>query len=245
MNITLDQLPRQPRRFFTHVVPPVYILAVLFVDYKMPIGTITPFFVVMGLLTMALTFQPGQMIPWAIVYTTVTCSIFLSPRLHVLFTGHPFPDQFIVPWIRAATYVAVGFLSCYLCFVLNRLRRAQYELALILDKLPSAILVSDQNGRILYSNDASRDMIPDLEMRRSHYSFFELLASPQHQGRSISEYLHRLERNDHESPMDLSIYGRPLNGETRVIDWMGERVLLTIVSKVSLEEDPIEIKKSA
>ncbi len=217
--------------FMKFFIPGIYITVVLLADWLMPMGTFTPFFAVLGMMIMALTLKPYQMVPWSIVYTVIVCMIFLSPRMHLLFTGRQYTDQSVIPMLRAATYAMVGFIACYLCFILNRLRRAQQELAVVLNKLPSAILVSNQNGKILYSNDTARNIIPELEKRRSFYSFFDLLAPPERQGKSISEYLQRLESDNHDEPLPLSIYGLPYKGDTRVLDWMGETVLLTILSE--------------
>jgi len=240
MNHDFSSVSSRREYFLKLFAPGIYIALVLLADWLIPIGTFTPFFAVLGMMVMALALKPSQAVPWSILYTGIVCLIFLSPKMHLLFTGRQYSDQSVIPLIRAATYALVGVLSCYLCFILNRLRRAQQELAVVLNKLPSAILVSNQNGKILYSNDTARDMIPELEKRRSFYNFFDLLAPPERQGKSISEYLQRMESNNHDQPMPLSIYGLPYQGETRVLDWMGETVLLTIVS----ETKPSESSKS-
>ena len=223
---------QQPRlSVLAIVLPGIYIAAALVIDAEAPMGLLTPIFAVMGMLFMALKYRPAVMIPWTVIYTVVTCSMFLVPRFFTFFSGHPYYDQYVTPSVRSGTYIAVGTLACYLCLSLNRIRKSEEELSNILEGLPWPILTSDANGRIHYWNDAAEALLPSLSQEYGIHNYFELLAPPEFYGRTISEYLKRLEQGRQEEPLKLSINGRPFKGYTQMIEWTDTKVLLTILSE--------------
>ena len=74
-------------------MPGLYLAVALYIDHLEPGGTITPFFVVIGLMFMALKFQPMQMIPWAVVYAAVLSGIFYPLKsIHFFRTYHSMPN---------------------------------------------------------------------------------------------------------------------------------------------------------
>jgi|GEM_PF-931091 len=219
----------------TGVLPAVYIVLVLISDYLEPIGTITPFFTVLGIMVMALCFKPVHMIPWSILFTTIVCCIFLVPKFHLIFTGKPITDQPTIPLVRAATYVLVCIAACYLCIILNRLRRIRFEYADMLEKLPWPILTSNHNGNILYANEAAKFLIPELNVLTGNRSFFDLLAPKHHQGKIIANYLHRLENGPNNDALELEVQGTPVKGFTKKLNWIGETVLLTVLTQESFQ----------
>jgi PAS domain-containing protein len=223
------------------ILPGVYIALALWIDWITPTGIITPFFVVVGLLVMALTFRPVVMIPWAFVYTAINCSIYLIPKLFILFAGHPLHQPYWIAVIRAATYLLVGGLACYLCVALNRVRKSQGELNHILENLPWPILTSDQNGKILYWNAPAQSLLPELSQMEGMLNYFDLLAPPEFHGRTITEYLKRLECIHHEEPLKLSVKGRPFKGNTQLIEWTDQKVLLTILSEGEMTPHAIRL----
>jgi PAS domain-containing protein len=216
------------------VLPGIYIAAALMIDAKAPLGLLTPFFAVMGMLFMALKYRPVLMIPWTVIYTVVTCSTFLVPSFFTFFSGHPYYDQYVTPVVRSGTYIAVGTLACYLCLSLNRIRKSEAELTHILESLPWPILTSDANGIILYWNDAAVSLLPSLSQEGGIHNYFDLLAPPEFYGRTISEYLKRLEQEHRKEPLRLSVNGHPFKGYTQMIAWTDQKVLLTILSEGEL-----------
>lgn len=229
------------RHFLIFTLPGVYLALALWIDLITPVGMITPFFAVMGLLVMALTLRPVVMVPWAVVYTGTICSIFLIPKLFVELSGIPYYSQYVIPIIRAATYVIVGGVSCYLCITLHRLRKSQEELTHILENLPWPILTSDQNGKILYWNGPAESLLPELILSEDGFNYFDLLAPPEFHGRTITEYLKRLESIHHEEPLKLSVKGRPFKGNTQMIEWTHQKVLLTILSEGEMTPPAIRL----
>ena len=219
------------RQFLIYLLPGVYLALVLWIDLITPMGIITPFFAVMGLLVMALTLPPLVMVPWAVVYTGTVCSIYLIPKLFILFSGHPYHEHYVIPVLRAATYVVVGGVASYLCVALNRLKKSQEELTHILENLPWPILTSDQNGNILYWNTPAESLLPELSQTEGTLNYFDLLAPPEFHGRTITEYLKRQECVHYEEPLKLSVKGRPFKGTTQMIEWTDKKVLLTILSE--------------
>lgn len=213
------------------VLPAIYIVTVLTFDFLLPIGTVTPFFAVIGMLFMALKFRPAVMIPWTIIYVAIVCSIFLVPKFFVLLTGLHYYEQYVIPTIRAATYVVVGIASCYLCLALDRLRKSENELKQILQNLPWPILTSDHDGKLLYWNESAEDLIPLLKRKNELTNYFDLLAPPEFQGRTITEYLKRIDQDKHDEPLKLSVDGKPFKGHTQLIEWTNTKVLLTILSE--------------
>jgi PAS domain-containing protein len=213
------------------VAPFLYIATVLYADYVCPHGSFTPFFAVIGLLSMAVIMKPGGMIPWAIVYTLIVCSTIVSPRLHLIFSGHPYVEPMLFNYFRAFTYFLIGIFTCQLCLVLNRLKKKEAELTEILERLPWPLLTSDHNGRILYWNDPVSEMFPVLKEANGSANYFDLLAPPEVQGRTIAEYLNRLEQNIHREPLVLQAKSRPLKGYTQVLEREGRKVLLTILAE--------------
>ena len=216
---------------FKLLLPGLYIVIVLIVDYIEPIGTITPFFAVIGMLFMALNFRPVVMIPWAIIYTLIVCSIFLVPKLFVLFSDRPYYNQYVIPTIRSATYVIVGGISCYVSILLDRMKKTEEELNSILKGLPSPILTSDHNGKILYCNQAAENLIPILREKKILLSYFDLLAEPEFYGRTIANYIHRIEHDKHTEPLELNVNGRPFNGHTQLIYRTHQKIMLTVLSE--------------
>ena len=214
-------------------MPGLYLAVALYIDHLEPGGTITPFFVVIGLMFMALKFQPMQMIPWAVVYAAVLSGIFLSPQIYSFFSDIPFHAQSSPRYARAATYwlVCAGFI--YLCVILNRLLKSQRELREMLSKIPCPIVASDHNGRILYWNQRLEERLPILADSRKlnliPLSYFDLLSPRENQGRIISSYLQRLESGRTFEALDLSLDGRSVKGKTQLMEWDGKKVLLTII----------------
>ena len=211
------------------LLPGVHLATAFWIDLITPGGIITPFFVVIGLLLMALTYRPIVMVPWAIVYTIVVCSIFLVPKLFTLLSGHPYYDQYVTPSIRAGTYIAVGVLASYLCIALNRLRKSEEELTHILKNIPWPILTSDKNGKILYWNAPAAALLQELSKSQGALNYFDLLAPPEFHGRTISEYHKRFEGEESVEALKLSVHGRPYKGQTRKIEWTDSKVLLTVL----------------
>jgi PAS domain-containing protein len=216
---------------FKLLLPGLYIGIVLIIDYFEPMGTITPFFAVIGMLFMALNFRPAVMIPWGIIYSAIICSIFLVPRLYVIFSSHPYYDQYTIPIIRAATYVIVGGISCYVSILLDRMKKTEKELNSILRGLPSPILTSDHNGKILYCNQAAETLMPILREKKKLLSYFDLLAETEFYGRTIATYIYRMEHDKHTKPLELNVNGRPFNGHTQLIYWGHQKVMLTVLAE--------------
>ena len=52
------------RQFFIFLLPGIYLAAALTIDLITPLGLLTPFFAVMGMLFMALKYRPAVMIAW-------------------------------------------------------------------------------------------------------------------------------------------------------------------------------------
>ncbi len=228
------------RGLLLSILPGFYIAASLYLDFFDHMGMITPFCAVMGLLYMALTYRPIVMVPWAIVYTGIICAIFLTPRLFTLFSGHSYYDQYVIPIVRAGTYVAVGVLASYLCIALNRVRNSEEELTHILENIPWPILTSDQNGKVLYWNASAAILLPELIKSEGLLNYFDLLVPPEFHGRTITEYLKRIEKNDQENtPLKLSVRGVPHKGHTRVIEQEHKRVLLTILKEEAMLPLPL------
>jgi len=216
------------------LLPGVYLTLALLIDFITPGGMLTPFFVVIGLLFMALTYRPRVMIPWAIVYTIVVCSVFLIPKLFTLLSDHPYYTQYVTPSIRAGTYIAVSVLASYLCVALNRVRKSEVELIHILTNIPWPIVTSDKNGKILYWNAPAEALLPELSKVNGGINYFDLLAPPEFHGRTISEYLKRMEGEQNREALKLSIHGRPYKGQTRMIEWTDSKVLLTILAEAEI-----------
>lgn len=215
-------------------LPGVYLAIVLCIDAVIPASLITPFFVVLGFLVMAVSYRPIVMIPWALGFTVVICSVFLSPKLFILFAGHPYFETYFMQIIRAGTYCMVCVVSIYLCVALNRLRKSEEELTHILKNIPWPILTSDANGRILYWNKPAGELLPELAKSQYQLNYFDLLAPPEFHGRTISEYIKRIDGEQVEEPLKLSVKGRPYKGHTQIIEWTENKVLLTILSEGDL-----------
>jgi PAS domain-containing protein len=211
------------------LLPGVYLAVALSADIIIPEGLLTPFFVVVGFLFMALTYRPVVMIPWAVVYTVVLCNIILVPKLFILFSGHPYREPYMMAVLRAVTYFLVGVLASYLCIALNRLRKSEEELTHILKNIPWPILTSDKNGRILYWNAPAAALLPELSKSQGALNYFDLLAPPEFHGRTISEYHKRFEGEQSVEALKLSVQGRPYKGQTRKIEWTDSKVLLTVL----------------
>lgn len=235
---------RQQSKFLQFILPGIYLMGVLVADYNIPIGTITPFFVVLGLLYMAVTMRPRVMIPWAIVYTVTVSSIFLSPKLFTLFSGHSYYDQYVIPLIRSSTYLLVGTSACYICVLLSRLRKSENELELILSCIPWPLLTSDINGRIIYWNDASKNLIPELNVNNVLQSYFSLLAPPGKHGKTIAEYIRRFNDEHLSEPLELMVRDTPHKGYTERINWTGKSILLTIIMDLESTAPPQLIQRN-
>lgn len=215
-------------------IPALYISVVLIVDHLIPIGTFTPFFVVIGLVFMALYLRSVVMIPWVIIYTAIVCSIFLVPKLFIFFSGHPYHDPYVTQVLRAGTYFAIGMVFCYLSITLHRFKKNKEELDAILAGLPWPIFTSDQNGKILYWNQSAEKLLPVLSNKQMVYSYFDLLTAPESYGRTIANYMNRLENSKHAEPLELTISDRSFKGYTQDIHWAHKTVLLTILAEVEL-----------
>ena len=212
------------------ILPAIYITVILTADYLVHIGTITPFFVVVALLYMALRCRPVVMIPWSVIYTVIVCSIFLFPKLFSSLTDHPYYDQYVIPAIRSATYIVVATLSCYLCLTLDRLKKTRNELNQILENLPWPIFTSDHHGMLLYWNESAAKLLPILR-EKTVLNYFDLLAIPELHGRTITNYLNRFDQNKHQEPIQLRVAGKSYKGHTQLIDWTDQKVMLTILSE--------------
>ena len=214
------------------IIPAAYLVAVLSVDYVIKVGTISPFFLVVGMLFMSVTMQTSVMIFWVVIYTGAVCSIFLNARLFVLFTGHPYYDQYTIPVFRAGTYMVVGWIFAYLGILLNQLKGKERELNSILENLPWPIITSDHNGKILYWNESAEVLLPELKQEKLVSTYFDLLAPPDRHGHTIASYINRLEQNDHLKPLRLNLNGRRhMVGHTRTIRYQNMDVLLTILAE--------------
>ena len=213
---------------FPVILPGLYLVLVLVADYFTPIGTITPFGVVIGLMVMSIVMRPRIMIPWTVVYVATVCAIFLIPSLYDTFTRRVLQDHYVIHIVRASTYVLVGVANCYVCILLRRLRRSEAEMDLILSRIPWPLLTSDSDGRIVYWNNACESLIPVLK-EDVVQSYFELLAPPNQQGKTISDYLRSFEEAVVLEPIEISINCRKYKGYTERIDWTGKNILLTII----------------
>jgi PAS domain S-box-containing protein len=216
-------------------LPGFYLAVILLFDWLFVLGTVTPFFVVIGLLWMALKYRPIVMIPWAFIYTLVVCNILLVPKIFIFFAGHPFNDVYLIQCIRAATYIIVGIASSYLCTAMDRLKKSESELNQILENLPWPILTSDADGRILYWNETAEKILPLLK-ENAALNYFDLLSPPDFQGRTITEYLKRFELQSSDKPLILNVNGNQCNAHTQLLAWTDTKVLLTILSKKDIKD---------
>jgi len=211
------------------ILPLLYLTLILLVDSLTPFGTITPPFCVVGLLIMSYYIPPERTVFWAVIYSIVISAIFISPSLHQIFSDQPYPKDSATPVVRSATFVLAAYLASYLCFTLNKLRVMYSELQQILARIPLPVVTSDHNGKILYVNESAKHVLSIDEKKHEYMSYFDLLAPPEYKGRTIAEYLARLERESPRKPMDLEIRGRKINGLTQVLSSTGSRVLLTVL----------------
>jgi len=215
--------------FISGVLPPIYIIAVLYADYVTPFGTITPFWFEVAILLMALYLKPSKMIPWSILYTLIICSIFLSPKLHQAFSGRAISDM-SAQYFRAGTYVIVCVMSCVFCVTLQRLRQLRKENSELLQQLPWPVITSDDNGRIIFANQAAVKLVPELANPDGSRNYFDLLAPKETQGKVIASYLSRIGKTSVSPPLDLFVLGKPAKGYTKHIAGTGKAVLLTTLS---------------
>ena len=190
---------------------------------------------------MALVMKPSQMIPWAVIYTVIVIIIFLNPRIYEALSGHPYSQESTPPLLRSAASIFLGIGTGYLCIVLNSMRKSQRDLTEVLSKIPSPVVVSDKTGRILFWNQSVEDLIPMLRDVKASASkppsYFDLLSPRESQGKTISRYLQRLENGMAQAPLDLSANGRPMTGETQLMQWSGQDVLLTILKDGDASQD--------
>ena len=217
------------------IFPGIYLVVVLIADYYWPGGLLTPFFVTVGLLLMAIFFKPRHMIPWAIIYATVVVTILLNPTIYRLLAHRPYLNQSVSPYLRATANIIVAFLSCYLCVALDWMGRTKEDLVALLSRMPSPIVVSDANGHILYFNDKVGELLPSFvhhsEKNRTARNYFDFFSPAKNQGRTISRYLNQIENSSHHEFLELYCDGRSLHGKTQVMNWSGQKVLLTIIEE--------------
>jgi len=212
------------------VIPLVYLILVLVLDFFTPHSTITPLFAIIGLLVFSFGMAPGLMLFWACFYSLVVVSIFLDPSFfHLLNRESPAGDEF-TGYVRSATFLVGATLAILLCIVQSRLKQSNLGLIQMLEKLPIPVITSDQDGKIHFANLRAASILglssKDLEGK----SYFDILADKDRQGATIAAYLRIFQsQSDNNETLLLKRGVKYYTGTTQLLTNLKQSLLMTIL----------------
>jgi len=216
------------------VIPFAYLVLVICLDRMTGQTTMTPLFGIIGLMVLAFSLPPRSMIFWAVIYSLIVATIFLSPERLRFLNANAVNHTEMTPYVRSCTFTIAAILSLLLSVVLNRLKTSRGELQEILENLPVPILISDDDGKIRFVNQIACEILAMPSVEVQGYSFFDLLAPKEFQGATIANYLARFNAQSSKDPLLLGYRGIKYKGHTQTLESHKKKLLMIALSEISL-----------
>jgi PAS domain-containing protein len=218
------------------LVPFLYFLSVVLVDHYWVSGpTVVPAFAMLGLMAVSFFIPLRWMVFYALLCSVLVIGGFFNESLYTYFNHASLHDgslQFS-SYARAFTFpIAAGF-CCLFSFSLRQLRRAHRESYEIVSKYPKPLITTNENGWILYANDAAkaRYNIADVSIANS---FFELFA-PYQAYKLMDQYFRLFGTEGSGAPagqelvsLELEFGGKRIIAKTVMLDGAGSKKLLIL-----------------
>jgi len=199
----------------------------LFDDYFFPATRLTPLMSLVSLTILAFLLRPREMAFWAASF-----SAFVAIRIYSDIKW-PLPPGDFTPYIRIIGFVVGSSITTVLCLYRIRLEGHAREIFNILSSLPIPVLVSDDSGTIVFTNDKAAILLRAKAEDLIGQSFFSLLISPTNQGRTIARYIEIIDSTaEGESRMPLKIRGRDdikVTGSMALATFAGSKALITVL----------------
>jgi PAS domain-containing protein len=217
-----------PLKSLFQLGPLFYILAVIWIDYKVTASIITPVFGVIGLTYMALSFSPRRMLFWAITYSLIVTGIFFIPQIDYLLNSHQITDP-ITAWTRTGSFFVTSVLACRYCNSLHELRTMNKEQEGVLNLMGEPIVTSDIDGKIRFMNNSAKTLLfKSGESGQKNY--FESFFPKKTMGASIANYLKQFDDQKVQGFLDVEVASKQYHANTQMLTSGRERILVTIVS---------------
>ena len=211
------------------VIPFAYLVLVICLDRMTGQTMMTPLFGIIGLMVLAFSLPPRSMIFWAVIYSLIVATIFLSPERLRFLNANAVNHTEMTPYVRSCTFTIAAILSLLLSVVLNRLKTSRGELQEILENLPVPVLISDDDGKIRFVNQIACEILAMPSVEVQGYSFFDLLAPKEFQGATIANYLARFNAQSSKDPLLLEYRGIKYKGQSHK-----KKLLMIALSEISI-----------
>jgi PAS domain S-box-containing protein len=228
-------LEPKPRGFGWNVLIPAACLGSIWAGNSLIHSVIVgPLLSTITLVIFSLFLRPRFLAIWVIVYTVSTFfllrtreSIFLDASIGATNT-----------YIRTLSFSLVALIVMLICLQRHWLQGQARTLLHLLEKLPSAVFLTDGDGLIVFANQNALKLTGLNRDTSTGMSFFTLFQDKKHQGFSIQKYLELFQGTlDKSIQLDLSSRDKSSAAHEATlssVDLNGTRYVLTLIDSSRL-----------
>jgi PAS domain S-box-containing protein len=215
--------------FWAGLAPLVYLAAVAALDHYISPSTISPAMCSLGLLVMSFWLPMPWMFTWVLIYTAYIFTVFNIPSVYIFTHGKPFAQPDISVDFRIFTFFCVGlFCTCFF-YLINRLFITRpRDLNDILSCIPEPLVVSDEDGRIVFCNNRVTAILGISELKLKGQSFFKLFVPEGHHGSAVSGYMRLIEELPLRRSFPCQLGTATYSGSTILLHSFNQKLLVTI-----------------
>jgi hypothetical protein len=214
------------------LLPLVYWVLVISIDWLVPIQTIAPPLLTVGILLFSFFLPLGWMILWALFYIIWVLLVFSHGGLYSFFSDGRHIDA-LSALFRSIGFSTTAIFSCIFSYELGAVRRKRAFLEQLILRIPVPAIISDINGEIQLLNNKARTLLAlSDDENPSVHSYFDLLGPKQSaQGRFISQYLAAFDAgNNRSNVLDIEVRGRQVVADIELMESHPKR-LITLINE--------------
>lgn len=165
-------------------IPLLVPLGLFVVDrYLVTAAFVLPLLLFLLISCLAFRLPAWQVALWSAAYAA---SLFLIYQFETSWTK---TADSVVPYLRTIGFLVSGTVATMLASHRSRLEKSHQALFGIISALPTAVIVSDILGNILFLNNAAEKMLKGRINELSGVSYFSTFISPEEQGEKIAQYV--------------------------------------------------------
>ncbi|CAN5826729.1 hypothetical protein BH09VER1_BH09VER1_41970 [soil metagenome] len=188
MNLFLPYSKRSPIENW--LLPFMGLVFIVVIDRSINSVLLTPMLSVSMLAILAFRLEPKILAFWAAI---LACNVVLS--LIDVPGGSPGASLNMgTVFVRSVGFLVSGSIALVMNRAISYSTRSHNQLLEIFKRLPLGVVVSDQAGSLLFSNNKASELLGKSPERIVGNSFFSLFVSSEKRGHTIENYIHLIDR---------------------------------------------------
>jgi PAS domain-containing protein len=225
-----EKHPAQETVVWRYVIPALMLPSIAWLDAAVTQVILAPFLSLLCLIILALKLSRRTLCLWMVLYASFV--------FYMLYQANGGSDPSITRAtmiVRAATFFLSSMVVYWVCCVRENLSKIYQSMLQVVANLPIPVLLSDESGLILFSNEKARQQLGLTGLELQEQTYFQLFGLPEQQGQFIASYLAFLEKTEDKS-RKVVLASRRDSGRLLFAQWQGtllggSRIMITVISK--------------